>query len=162
MKKSKHIFCFSIVITCVIIIASGCSKKYPGDDVSYCGISPLKRLSDHYYGWGIDNYIEDGSDSTKLITWGTSCAPRGLEITGKTKTGINFNGRYYTTICTGSMNFIDNENKLNIQLTSFSQGCYNPFVNMNTNWDIEELTMNTLKIRSTINGITYEIYFSAS
>ncbi len=76
------------------------------------------------------------------------------------KSGIYFDG----SIGKGKMELINDKNYLNIIITSLRPGYYNPFINTNTIWKIEELTGestgNVLKISATINGINYEIIFN--
>lgn len=81
---------------------------------------------------------------------------------------LNFVSKGYETISVdfnssiggGTFQFINENNKLNIIITSPKNGYYNPFLNRDVIWDINELTIDVLKISTNCNGVKYEILFN--
>ena len=159
MKRAIKIV---VVLLAVSSLFLGC-KKYPEDYRRYLFKSPIKRLID-LGNWNLYAYTMNGADSMKnLIHRETFLYLRsgnfiGFTVAGThtTHTSVDFIGN----IGTGTFTLIDNKDKLNINITSLSSGMYNPFINMSSDWDIEELTLRVLKIKATINGINYEITFA--
>ena len=155
----------SIKIVVLLITLSnlflGC-KRYP-EDPSLSLKRPIKRLIDAT-NWNMYSYYINGIDSTtNLIHRETPLFLVNATVinfyvvgTHTTNNSVDFNGN----IGNGTFTLVDNKNKLNIYISSLRSGCYNPFINNGSDWDIEELTLTMLKIKSTINGINYEITFA--
>ena len=148
----------------LLIISSLFSSchKYPEDYRRYLFKSPIKRLIDAS-NWNLYAYTMNGVDSISNLmhrqpaSYASSGSWIGFLVgTHTTSTSVDFNA----DIGTGTFKLINNNNQLNIIINSLKSGFYNPFINTSSNWDIEELTLKYLKIKSTINGINYEIFFA--
>ncbi|HEX7412590.1 MAG TPA: hypothetical protein VF411_01000 [Bacteroidia bacterium] len=158
----KSLFKTSLVLIALCSLFLGC-KKYPKDpDISFR--RPIKRLINPMGAWDMDTYYMNGVDSMKnLIHRETFLYLRSAQYisfgvigTHTTSTSVDFQ----SVMGIGTFNLIDNNKKLKITI-NLNSGFYNPFINSGSVWDIEELTLQDLKIKTTINGINYEITFVA-
>jgi hypothetical protein len=159
MKKTVKIM---VVLIAFGSLFSGC-KKYPEDDKRYWFKSPIDRLSKPG-NWDLYAYYVNGADSMSNLMqkyfnvnqYVYLAGKLGFTVTNTHKASVDWEG----SIGGGNFALEDTKNKLNITINTLKTGYYNPFINASTNWNIEELTLLSLKIKTTINGNTYEVFFA--
>ncbi len=152
MRTLLLFFIAAFCITC---------KKYPEDDKFLELSTPKRRLTCGHNGWIIKSYLVNSVDSIDSLPYciaGIKLNPENAPYFFKKNDGEH--GQNISGPCSAGIyskwEFVDKKATLRVS----NNNTRFPFTpdGQSVDWEILELTKDELKLRSTINGNSYEIY----
>ena len=151
MKNFKYLLILLLILT----VVAGC-KKYPDDDVLIQWHKPEKRIVGTYY---IKSFTVNEIDSTAiadsmLFGGGIAFSTPGEHLLYAMRVSSG-----PLTVAEGNYEFTDKKKKLRIGMALYSGRNVEAFLSQDKiYWDIEELTKNTLKLKTVYNDLENKLW----